>query len=113
MYGQPAAGIPMPGQTDMAAMLQQLQSPMGMATQSQQQMPLTAQEQAMLMSLTQGGKQPVPPDQVNQIMQLLAMLQAQGGAGAAPGMMAPPGMGMAPPGMMPPPGMGMPPPPMM
>lgn len=121
MYGNQPMNVPLPSAQELAMMLSQLQSPMGMAAQTPQMMPLSPQEQAVLMSLTQGGKQPLPNEQVDPIMQALAMLFAQQQAGGQPGMqpgMPPmmPGMGGPPPGMMPP-GMSMggmaPPPPMM
>lgn len=97
----PAAAPPgMPGGMDMAAMLQMLSNPAGLAASGQGMPPMTPEEQALLMQLLQGqtppATQPMPD--------LAAMLQMLGGdQGPPPGMpgMMPPGMGAGT-GMMPP-----------
>lgn len=112
--GMQGGNVPLPSSGDMAQMLSQLQSPMGMAAGAAQMPPLNAQQQAILMAITNGGRNPLPVDQIGPIMQALATMgQQQGPQAMAPGQMPPqmpgapagPGgmaMGVGGPSMMPP-----------
>lgn len=92
MTGSPMGGMQnQPGGMDIAAMLQQLQNPMALASAGGGQPPMDPQTQAMLLALTKGGQTQVQPQQQNGIFQLLQQLM---GGGGVQGDRPQPGQGM-------------------
>ncbi len=86
------------GGLDMAQLLQLLQGPKELAMGAgPAQSPMSAEQQAVLSSMTNAGATPPTVDQVNPMMEILKMLQG----GMPPQMGAPMGMGGAMPGGMP------------
>lgn len=82
-----------PSGLDMASLLAQMGK---MPQPGSSQMPMSPQEQALMMMLTQGGMQQPDNDQTMDLMSLIKMLTQGGGMGGMAGGM--------PPGMMPPTG---------